>query len=202
MCDRAHPRALPAVPGDGSHPSWAFPSRVHEGSGYPASHRRTAYKVTPWPSHERPHKTPASSTCARTTKPSVPQHRGALLTPPAPYKGEGRARAVLELPSPPIASRWVPSPASKRGRERRAIASCAKRARRIDYLRGKAVSSPRSSRPARGAVRGRAASRRRPSSRRRSGPGDGRPGAKPRAGPGRSPRNRRCAIRHRSAWHR
>src|SRR5215470_16650653 len=104
MCDRAHPRALPAVPGDGSHPSWALSSRVHEGLGYPASHCRTAYKVMPWPGHEQQLKTPASSTCAET----VLRHGGDLLTPHPPYKGEGRARAVLELPSPPIASRWVP----------------------------------------------------------------------------------------------
>ena len=125
MCDRAHPRALPAVPGDGSHPSWAFPSRVHEGSGYPASHRRTAYKVTPWPSHERPHKTPASSTCARTTKPSVPQHRGALLTPPAPYKGEGNRTWILLISPHPaqaafIFSFVIPAKAGIQGLQERA----------------------------------------------------------------------------------
>src|SRR5215469_3404282 len=104
MCDRAHPRAIPAVPGDGSHPSWALPSRVHEGLGYPASHCRTAYKVMPWPGHEQQLKTPASSTCAET----VLRHGGDLLTPHPPYKGEGRPRTVLERPSPPIVARWVP----------------------------------------------------------------------------------------------
>src|SRR5215469_1216025 len=92
MCDRAHPRALPAVPGDGSHPSWALSSRVHEGLGYPASHCRTAYKVMPWPGHEQQLKTPASSTCAET----VLKHGGDLLTPHPPYKGEGCSSALQE----------------------------------------------------------------------------------------------------------
>src|SRR5215469_16980929 len=111
MCDRAHPRALPAVPGDGSHPSWALSSRVHEGLGYPASHCRTAYKVMPWPGHEQQLKTPASSTCAET----VLRHGGDLLTPHPPYKGEGLPRPVLEIPSPPIAARWVPLPLQSAG---------------------------------------------------------------------------------------
>src|SRR5215469_9015749 len=97
MCDHAHPRALPAVPGDGSHPSWALPARVHEGLGYPASHCLTAYKVMPWPGHEQQLKTPASSTCAET----VLRHGGDLLTPHPPYKGEGRAGARLTAEKPP-----------------------------------------------------------------------------------------------------
>ena len=88
MCDRAHPRALPAASGDGSHPSWALPSRVHEGSGYRAFQTRTAYKVMPWLSHVQLFKTPASSTCAVQVSPSTIRIRKrGHLTPGPPYKG-------------------------------------------------------------------------------------------------------------------
>ena len=101
MCDRAHPMALPAASGEGSHPSWALPSRVHEGLGYRAFHPRTAYKVMPWPGHVQPFKTPASSTCAvQDSTSAIRIRKRGPLTPGPPYKGEGLASTILVKPSP------------------------------------------------------------------------------------------------------
>ena len=84
MCDRAHPRALPAVSGEGSHPSWAFP-RVwmrDQGAGEAA----------------RPHIRLYRGTSTRIdAKPQRPYSAPGPSTPLSPYHAERSANAIEYL---------------------------------------------------------------------------------------------------------
>ena len=84
MCDRAHLRALPAVSGEGSHPSWAFP-RVwmrDQGAGEAA----------------RPHIRLYRGMSTRIdAKPQRPYSAPGPSTPLSPYHAERSANAIEYL---------------------------------------------------------------------------------------------------------
>ena len=84
MCDRAHPRALPAVSVEGSHPSWAFP-RVwmrDQGAGEAA----------------RPHIRLYRGMSTRIdAKPQRPYSAPGPSTPLSPYHAERSANAIEYL---------------------------------------------------------------------------------------------------------